>query len=87
MRQFEGIERGWFAAPVGFVDAGGRGIFMVALRSALLSPRRAWVFAGAGVVRGSVAEVELAETEAKLTTMLSALAASRPSPDQALGAL
>lgn len=87
LRQFEGIERGWFAAPVGFVDAGGRGIFMVALRSALLSPRRAWVFAGAGVVRGSVAEVELAETEAKLTTMLSALAASRPSPDQALGAL
>lgn len=73
LQRVERFERGWFAAPVGHVDARGTGTFVVALRSALLSGGRAWLFAGSGVVRGSVPEAELAETEAKLATILSAL--------------
>ncbi len=65
----ERFDRGWFAAPVGWFDAQGRGQFAVALRSALLVPGGAHLFAGAGLVRGSEVEFELAETEAKLASM------------------
>lgn len=81
LRRAEHFPRGWFAAPVGCIEANGTGSFVVALRSALLSQTRAWLFAGSGVVRGSAAEAELAETEAKLMTMLAALGAGRaPGP-------
>ncbi len=65
----EGFERGWFAAPIGWFDADGRGQFAVALRSAIVDPTGAELFAGAGLVRGSEVEHELAETEAKLASM------------------
>ncbi len=65
----EGFERGWFAAPIGWFDAEGRGQFAVALRSALVDPSGAELFAGAGLVRGSEVEHELAETEVKLASM------------------
>jgi len=69
----EPFPRGWFAAPFGWVDAKGRGAFVVALRSALLDPWGADVFAGAGIVVGSRVDRELAETEAKLRAMRAAL--------------
>lgn len=81
LRRAEHFPRGWFAAPVGCIESDGTGSFVVALRSALLSQTRAWLFAGSGVVRGSTAEAELAETDAKLMTMLAALGAGRsPEP-------
>ena len=49
---------------------------MVALRSALLAGKRAELQAGAGIVTGSDPQQELAETEAKLTTLLDALQAA-----------
>jgi isochorismate synthase len=66
----EGMDRGWYAAPVGWMDATEDGDFCVALRSALLRDRAAHLFAGVGVVAGSDPEAELAETEVKLQAML-----------------
>lgn len=69
----EGIDRGWYAAPVGTFDASGNGAFWVAIRSALLLPNEARVYAGAGVVRGSRAGAEYAETESKRSALYAAL--------------
>ena len=68
--ELEQMDRGWYAAPVGWMDATEDGEFCVALRSALLRDRAAHLFAGVGVVAGSDPESELAETETKLQAML-----------------
>lgn len=68
--ELEGMDRGWYAAPVGWMDATEDGEFCVALRSALLRDREAHLFAGVGVVEGSDPEAELAETEVKLQALL-----------------
>jgi salicylate biosynthesis isochorismate synthase/menaquinone-specific isochorismate synthase len=69
----EGIDRGWYASPVGWTDSSGDGEFCVALRSALLRDRVARCYAGCGIVRGSDPAAELAESELKLQVMLPAL--------------
>ncbi len=66
----EGMDRGWYAGPVGWMDATEDGEFCVALRSALLRDREAHLFAGVGVVAGSDPAAELAETEIKLGALL-----------------
>jgi salicylate biosynthesis isochorismate synthase len=70
----EGLDRGWYAGPVGWSDDGGDGEFCVALRCALLRGRIATCYAGGGIVRDSDPAAELAETEVKLQAMLPALA-------------
>jgi isochorismate synthase len=70
----EDMDRGWYAAPVGWMDATEDGEFCVALRSALLRDREAHLFAGVGVVAGSDPAAELAETEVKLGALLPLLA-------------
>ena len=70
----EGFDRGWYAGPVGWVDAAGDGEFCVALRCALLRGTLARCYAGCGIVRESDPAAELAETEIKLGVMLPALA-------------
>lgn len=74
--ELESTERGWYAAPVGWVDARGDGDMVVALRSALLLEDRAHLYAGAGIVAGSEASSEYAETEMKLAGMRAALGIS-----------
>ncbi|MGQ0848281.1 MAG: isochorismate synthase [Actinomycetota bacterium] len=71
--RLEGMERGRYAGPVGWVEPSGDGEFAIALRCAELSGARARLFAGNGLVAGSVPEDELEETRLKLTAMLSAL--------------
>jgi menaquinone-specific isochorismate synthase len=66
----EGIDRGWYAGPVGWTDATGDGEFCVALRCALLHGDVARCYAGVGVVRDSDPAAELAETEMKLAALL-----------------
>jgi len=82
IRENEGLDRGWYAAPIGWVDAQGAGEFWLALRSALIrnAPKgpapgvsRARLFAGAGIVQGSRPEAELAETRLKLRALLAPL--------------
>jgi salicylate biosynthesis isochorismate synthase/menaquinone-specific isochorismate synthase len=72
--ELEGMDRGWYAAPVGWMDSTEDGEFCVALRSALLRNREAHLFAGVGVVAGSDPAAELAETEVKLGALLPLLA-------------
>jgi menaquinone-specific isochorismate synthase len=69
----EGVDRGRYAGPVGWVDAAGDGEWAVGIRSAELAGNNARLLAGAGIVGGSVAEAELAETELKLQAMLNAI--------------
>jgi isochorismate synthase len=73
IRRFEGMDRGWYAAPVGWMDARGEGEFAVAIRSALLDGAAATLFAGCGIVAGSDPEREYAESCLKLRPVLSAL--------------
>ncbi len=82
IREREGLDRGWYASPVGFVDATGCGEFHVALRSALIrnAPEGASdpvsyarLYAGAGIVDGSRPDDELQETRLKLRALLAPL--------------
>ena len=72
--ELEDLDRGWYAGPVGWMDAAEDGEFCVALRSALLRDRTAHLFAGAGIVADSDPAAELAETELKLGALLPLLA-------------
>lgn len=72
--ELEQMDRGWYAGPVGWMDATEDGEFCVALRSAVLRNRDAHLFAGVGVVAGSDPAAELAETEIKLEALLPLLA-------------
>jgi isochorismate synthase len=69
----EGVDRGWFAGPVGYLQSQGDGEFAVALRSALVRGRSATAWAGAGIVAGSEPRAEFTETELKLRTVLGPL--------------
>jgi salicylate biosynthesis isochorismate synthase/menaquinone-specific isochorismate synthase len=70
----EGLDRGWYAGPVGWVDASEDGEMCVALRSALLEGPVARCYAGNGIVGDSDPAAELAETEIKLGALLPVLA-------------
>jgi salicylate biosynthesis isochorismate synthase len=72
--ELERMDRGWYAGPVGWMDATEDGEFCVALRSALLRDREAHLYAGVGLVAGSDPAAELAETEVKLGALLPLLA-------------
>lgn len=72
-RENEGFDRRCYAGPVGWVDSRGDGEWAVGVRSAHISAERAYLFAGNGIVAGSVPEAELAETQLKLQALLSAL--------------
>ena len=72
--ELERMDRGWYAGPVGWMDATEDGEFCVALRSALLRDRAAHLYAGVGIVAGSDPASELAETEVKLGALLPLLA-------------
>ena len=71
----EGFDRGRYGGAVGWVDADGAGTWAVTIRCAELSAdrRSARLVAGGGIVAASEPEAELAETQAKLQAMLSAI--------------
>ena len=75
--ELEGMDRDRYAGPVGWVDATGDGEMGLALRCARVDaddPRRVRLFAGCGVVAGSVPLAELSESDAKLVPVRDALA-------------
>lgn len=65
--------RGWYGSPVGWFDLDGNGELAVAIRASVIAGPRATLYAGCGVVSGSDADRELAETEIKLQPILGAL--------------
>jgi isochorismate synthase len=68
--ELEGMDRGWYAGPVGWMDMAEDGELCVALRSALLRDSEAHLYAGGGIVAESDPAAELAETEVKLEALL-----------------
>jgi menaquinone-specific isochorismate synthase len=71
--RLEPFDRGLYAGTVGWFDPAGDGEFVVAIRSALMDGPRARLFAGAGIVEGSVPAEEKMETDLKLAALLNAL--------------
>ena len=71
----EHMDRGRYAGPVGWMDASGDGEWGIALRSAMVTESGVRLFAGCGIVASSDPEAELAESDAKLVPMRTALAA------------
>ncbi|MFD8564694.1 isochorismate synthase [Streptosporangium canum] len=72
--ELEPAERGFYGGLVGWSDARGDGEWALAIRCAEAHDRRLRLWAGAGIVTGSKPHRELAETSAKLRTLLDALA-------------
>ena len=75
IREHEQLDRGWYAAPIGWLQQ-GRGEFAVALRSALITANEALLFAGSGIVADSDPDEEYAESQLKLRPMEMALSGS-----------
>ena len=73
--ELESMNRARYAGPVGWIDAHGDGEMGIALRCGQIAEDRRSIrlFAGCGIVAGSSAEQELAESQAKLLPMRSAL--------------
>ena len=76
IREIEGISRGRYAGPVGWIDAKGEGEIGIALRCAQINadnPREIRLFAGCGIVQGSDPSREYAESQVKLLPIREAL--------------
>jgi menaquinone-specific isochorismate synthase len=73
IRELEGMDRGRYAGPVGWMDAQGNGEWCIALRCAEIEGSRARLFAGCGIVAGSDPGAELAEAQTKFRPMQFAL--------------
>lgn len=73
IRKEEQMDRGYYAAPIGWTDTGGDGEFAVAIRSALLDGDSAYLYAGGGIVLDSEVEKEYEETWVKFRPVLRAL--------------
>jgi len=71
--ELEGMERGWYAGAVGWIDGRGDGEFAIALRCGLLWEDGARLYAGVGVMPDSDPARELEETELKFKALLTAL--------------
>ena len=71
--EIEGMSRGRYAGPVGWMDASGDGEWGIALRSAEFEGARVRLFAGCGIVSDSDPEAELAEAGAKFVPVRDAL--------------
>ncbi|MBX3012202.1 MAG: isochorismate synthase [Caldilineaceae bacterium] len=69
----ETVPRGWYAAPVGWIDHNLDGTFGVAIRSAVAQRQRAWLYAGAGIVAESEPQKEWEETGWKFRPIQEAL--------------
>lgn len=73
MSEIERVPRGWYGAPIGWIDNKLNGQFGVAIRSAVAQDRRVWMYAGAGIVQASEPQKEWDETALKFRPMLNAL--------------
>ena len=73
IKDIEGMPRGRYAGPVGWLDARGDGELGIALRCGQITENELRIFAGCGIVAGSSPEKELSESNAKFAPMRSAL--------------
>ncbi|QUW23219.1 isochorismate synthase [Sporosarcina sp. Marseille-Q4063] len=73
IRREERMDRGYYAAPIGWTDSDGNGEFAVAIRSGLLDGDKAYLYAGGGIVADSEPDKEYDETWVKFRPVLRAL--------------
>lgn len=73
IRENEFMDRGWYGAPVGWLDSTRHSEFAVAIRSGLVHNDEVNLFAGCGVMRDSDPEMEFEETKVKFLPMLNVL--------------
>jgi menaquinone-specific isochorismate synthase len=73
MQSLEKCDRGWYAAPIGWVNGDGEGAFAVGIRSGYLDGNQARLYAGAGIVADSKFDAELGETKIKFEALCKAL--------------
>jgi menaquinone-specific isochorismate synthase len=73
IKSIEGIKRGRYAGPIGWIDSKGEGEQGLALRCGYLSDNEIRAYAGCGIVAGSDAEHEVAESKAKFLPIINAL--------------
>jgi len=73
----EPFARGWYAGSMGYFSH-EKAEFCVAIRSALVVEHEVQLFAGAGIVPGSVAEHEWQELDKKMSTLLSLITDQLP---------
>jgi menaquinone-specific isochorismate synthase len=73
IKRIEGMNRGRYAGPVGWIDSRGDGELGLALRCGQITGNEIRIFAGCGIVAGSNPEKELLESSAKMAPMQSAL--------------
>jgi menaquinone-specific isochorismate synthase len=71
--EIEGMDRGRYAGPVGWMDTNGDGDWAIALRSAEIDGNTVRLFAGCGIVADSDPEAELAEAQAKFVPVRDSL--------------
>lgn len=73
IRDNEVLDRGWYGAPIGWLDSNQNSEFAVAIRSGLIRDKEASLFAGCGVMKDSDSALEYEETNIKFLPMLSVL--------------
>jgi menaquinone-specific isochorismate synthase len=72
IRGLEPFKRGWYAGPVGVIGCNFSEM-AVAIRSALVSKNMVSLFAGSGIIRGSVVQQEWEELEHKIAPAIGIL--------------
>ncbi|MDW6003548.1 isochorismate synthase [Vibrio mangrovi] len=77
IERYEPFPRGWYAGSMGYISH-QQAEFCVAIRSALVAEKQVRLFAGAGIVAGSVAEHEWLELDRKMSTLLSLITETCP---------
>ncbi|HJA41516.1 MAG TPA: isochorismate synthase [Firmicutes bacterium] len=73
LRDEEHFERGWYGAPIGWLDQSENGEFIVGIRSGLVAGKAITLFAGCGIVADSDAKLEYEETALKFKPMLESM--------------
>jgi menaquinone-specific isochorismate synthase len=73
IQEIEGIDRGRYAGPVGWLGADGDGVWAIALRGAQLTEEKLTAFAGCGIVASSDPQAELDEAILKFKPIVDAL--------------
>ncbi len=72
LSRFEKFDRGWYSAPLGWISPKAAD-FIVAIRSALINKKKIFLYAGAGIVKGSTAAAEWTEIENKMEDFFQAI--------------
>jgi menaquinone-specific isochorismate synthase len=75
--ELEGMDRGRYTGPVGWIDSHGDGEFGIALRCAQVDGGSVRLFAGGGIVADSDPDSEVVEAAAKFVPMRDALESVR----------